>query len=72
MVEVFITDVCKKKAAAQLSNILFNAFPSYKISFDLEDKDKILRVESICNDIESGHIIDLLKKNGHYCEILNQ
>lgn len=72
MVEVFKTDVCKKRKAAQLKKVLFDTFQLNKISFDLEDKDKVLRVESFCNKIEAIHIIDIIKKNGQYCEILNQ
>ena len=71
MVEVFKTDVCERRKAAQLKRILSYKYQLDKISFDLEDKDKILRVESFCNKIESLRIIEIIKKNGQYCEILN-
>ena len=47
---------------------LMEQYPASKINFDLEDCDKILRVEG--KDFCTHHIIELLKLNGHYCELL--
>jgi len=48
--------------------VLSEAFPSFKINFDLEDCDKILRVEGkhICMEA----IIEILSKHGLECEVL--
>ena len=48
--------------------ILCEVFPSHKINFDLDDCDKILRMEG--ERIESEKIISLLNSNGHQCEML--
>ena len=47
-VEVFKTDVRKKKVARTLVKSLSIQFPDYKINIDLADCDKVLRVESEC------------------------
>ncbi|MBL4676337.1 MAG: hypothetical protein JKY70_09065 [Mucilaginibacter sp.] len=44
-------------------------FPASKINFDLDDCDKVLRVEG--KDLCKQRIIELLKLNGHYCEVLD-
>ena len=47
-VEVFRTDISKKKAARTLVKSLSIQFPDYKINIDLADCDKVLRIESEC------------------------
>ena len=68
MVEIFKTNVYE----VEKSNIIFQKlqkhFPENQINFDLEDCDKILRVEG--TNILSEKIIELLKEEGHFCEIL--
>jgi hypothetical protein len=68
MVEVFKTSVRKKQEAKLMQTLLSEKFPHFKINFDLDDCDKILRVEGI--KIKSGQIIRSLKVNGYQCEIL--
>ncbi len=67
-VEIFKTTVEQKHEAAILLAILSQQFPLYKISFDLEDCDRILRVEGKQLTIEK--IIDILHMKGHECLIL--
>ncbi len=69
MIEVFKTDVQKKTHSKRLLNILSDAFPSFKINFDLSDCDKVLRVEG--DDMEALRIIMLVKKYGYNCEVLD-
>jgi len=45
MVEVFKTNVKKRGEEKMLLLILAEYFPNHKINFDLDDCDKILRVE---------------------------
>lgn len=45
MVEVFKTNVQEAVAAKQIVEQLFEHFPAYIINFDMEDCDKILRIE---------------------------
>jgi hypothetical protein len=67
MVEVFKTDVHEQKQVALL-NALSARFPMLKINFDLEDCDRILRVEGA--DISTDKIMGLLHIHGHMCEVL--
>jgi len=69
MVEVFKTDVQKKTQSKMLLSILSEAFPLFKINFDLSDCDKVLRVEG--NNLEARRIMILVKQNGFKCEILD-
>jgi hypothetical protein len=68
MVEVFKTSVRKKYEARLMLTLLSEKFPHFKINFDLDDCDKILRVEGI--KIKPDQIIRSLKVNGYHCEIL--
>ena len=69
MVEVFKTNVRKKAQSKMLLSILSEAFPSFKINFDLSDCDKVLRVEG--DSIEALRIMILVKEYGVKCEILD-
>ena len=69
MVEVFKTNVQKKTQSKMLLCILSEAFPSFKINFDLSDCDKVLRVEG--DNIEALSIMILVKEKGFKCEILD-
>ena len=67
-VEVFTTNVQEVSQATDLMSILLKVFPEYSINFDLEDCDRILRVES--DSINSKEIIRLLTTKNFRCEIL--
>ena len=69
MVEVFKTNVQKKAQSKMLLGVLSEAFPSFKINFDLSDCDKVLRVEG--DNIEALRIMILVKEHGVKCEILD-
>lgn len=69
MVEVFKTNVQKKAQSKILLSILSEAFPLFKINFDLSDCDKILRVEG--DNLEALRILILVKQNGFTCEVLD-
>ena len=69
MFEVFKTNVQKKAQCKMLLSILSEAFPSFKINFDLSDCDKVLRVEG--NNMEALRIMILVKEYGFKCEILD-
>jgi hypothetical protein len=69
MVEVFKTNVQRKAQSKMLLGILSEAFPSFKINFDLSDCDKVLRVEG--ENMEALNIMMLVKEYGFNCEILD-
>jgi len=68
MVEVFRTNVRRKRQAKVLLDILSKQFPLFRINFDLEDCDKILRVEgeNICKEQIAG----LVTESGYECGVL--
>ena len=68
MVEVFKTNVQHRELAEQLASILRGRFAFSKINFDLEDCDKILRVEDKQICVET--IIEILSTYGFECEVL--
>ncbi len=68
MVEVFKTNVQERKQAALLFEVLVKQFPFFKINFDLEDCDKILRVEG--DSISYERIITIIRTNGYQCQVL--
>jgi len=69
MVEVFKTNVQRKTQSKMLLSILSEAFPSFKINFDLSDCDKVLRVEG--DNMEAVRIMIILKEYGFNCEVLD-
>jgi len=67
MVEVFKTNVEDKKIADKITAELQKLFGG-NINFDLEDCDKILRVES--DEIIPEKISEVLACKGFNCELL--
>lgn len=68
MIEVFKTDVQQPGTANLLIAKLILLFPGSRVNFDLEDCDRVLRVEgeNICRE----KIAQLLKSCGYFCQIL--
>lgn len=69
MVQIFKTNVTNKKEAKLLAVILSKENSDYKINFDLDDCDNILRIENL--EIANHSIITCLQKLGYTCEVLN-
>ena len=69
MVEVFKTNVQEKSHSDKMVQQLLHHFPDSRISFDLEDCDKILRVEG--NQVCSVTIIKMLRESGFDCLVLD-
>jgi hypothetical protein len=69
MVEVFRTNVRRKRQAKVLLDILSKQFPLFRINFDLEDCDKILRIEG--ENISQEKIAKLVTENGYQCNVLD-
>jgi len=68
MVEVFKTDVAKRIEAKSLVRFLMQYFPDSKINVDLDDCDKVLRVEG--NNFHAEKIIVLVQEKGFECKVL--
>lgn len=68
LVEVFKTNVEKDEPAKRLVEKLLAQFPQHKINFDLQDCDKILRVEG--EQISCDSVIEVIKTHGYECMVL--
>nr|WP_233173118.1 hypothetical protein [Flavobacterium sp. ASV13] len=68
MVEVFKTNVEKETDTNYIIAVIKREFPTYQINFDLEDCDKILRVEGA--NLQSNQIIKYVNCLGYSCNIL--
>lgn len=68
MVEIFKTSIEKQKHAIMILQVLSQQFPLFKMNFDLDDCDRILRVEGI--NIAPEKIIEVLNSSGYHCQLL--
>ena len=68
MVSVFRTNISNREIAEGIMKLLHDAFPGSRITFDLDDCDKILRMEYNA-DVEK-QIPLKLDQLGYYCEAL--
>lgn len=64
-IEVFKTDVQKLTDADKLKSVLIKEYPGCKVSFDLDDCDKVLRIEGV--GVNADAVMTLLLKDGFYC-----
>lgn len=70
MIEIFKTNVQNKTQSKRIIHLLKKVFPEAKINFDLNDSDKILRIDGIKKSY-SQNIVNGLNEWGFTCEILN-
>jgi hypothetical protein len=68
MVEVFKTNVEQIEHSEILIDQIINQIPNSQINFDLEDCDKILRIEA--ESVSNQVIIEILNQNGYHAEVL--
>lgn len=66
-IEVFRTSVTDERHAGVLKVLLQQAFPSCRINFDLQDCDRILRMEGL---LTVPVVMELLRNQGYKCEVL--
>jgi hypothetical protein len=62
MVKVFKTSIKTKKQAREILSVIAEVFPDANASFDLEDCDKILRIDS--ESVNSEPLIQILSEAG--------
>ncbi|HTF29925.1 MAG TPA: hypothetical protein VK625_13830 [Flavitalea sp.] len=65
MIAVFKTGVTNQNDASCLIKTLQNQYPDYRINFDLEDCDNILRIEG--QNIKTRDISEKLQNEGFMC-----
>lgn len=68
MIEVFKTNVEQPGLAQEIIQQLNSLFPEYRVNFDLQDCDKILRIEG--KEISCNVIREILTRQGIICEVL--
>ncbi len=68
IVEVFKTSIENQYDCSLVSNVLYVMYPEAKINIDLEDCDKILRIEHSSISIEK--VTKIVEALGHQCELL--
>ncbi len=71
MIEIFKTNVTEDTDAAMLLETIHLAYPQYKVNFDLDDCDHILRVECANGYFDSYALIRIVSSLGFYAEILS-
>ena len=69
MVEVFKTNVQEFAQAQKLVAVLQRHFPGSKINIDLDDCDKVLRVEG--NNLRIEKVMTLVTEKGFVCSVLD-
>jgi len=65
IVEVFKTNVQEESETNLVIAFIQKLFPNYKINFDLEDCDKILRVEAA--ELKPENIVKYVNRLGYVC-----
>ncbi len=68
MIEVFKTNVAEAEHADKLVSLLQQHFPGGRITFDLEDCDRVLRVEDTY--VAADNVINLLRAHNYECHML--
>jgi hypothetical protein len=70
MVEVFKTNVPRPEKANVLLLELHQMFSHYRANFDMQDCDKILRIECKTQTVDAKAIVTFMQNSGFYAEIL--
>jgi len=70
MVEVFKTNIQEIGEAKILSKLIEREFRHYEANFDLEDCDKILRVQNKKGLVDATNLIKLFMDFGYKVEVL--
>jgi hypothetical protein len=70
MVLVYKTTVQNAPDADMLTRCILSEFPSCKINFDLEDCDRVFRIESKNGNIDTERLIRIFHDQNHHLESL--
>jgi hypothetical protein len=69
-IEVFKTNVPHKTAAKKILSEITTLQPHYKCNFDLEDSDKVLRIENASGNVNNNLIFEILENNNYEVAVL--
>ena len=68
LVAVFKTNVCNTEQSQPLLGRLLAMHPHCRINFDIEDCDRVLRVEG--ENVDALSVVMLMQEHGFVCEEL--
>lgn len=69
-IEVYKTNVQNNSQGNRIIRFIHRHYPCYNANFDMEDSDRILRVESFHESIDNENIVSLMKQFGCTAEPL--
>lgn len=69
-IAVYKTNVDSKEAAEPIISTIQHQIGECEVSFDLEDRDNVLRVESMNGPIDESALEDIFKRYGRRIEPL--
>lgn len=70
MIEIFKTNVEYPNDAKRVVALLKSKIKGHHINFDLDDCDRILRIETTKREIAVARIKQVLQNEGFRCEVL--
>ncbi|WP_432672686.1 hypothetical protein [Flavobacterium sp. SM2513] len=70
MIEIYKTNISRKKEARQVAKQFKKSFPNCRIDFDLEDCDRILRIDTFNEALNNTAVLQLVLECGFYIEVL--
>ncbi len=69
-IKVYKTDVQTHTIARYLTQSIYQEFPHSDVSFDLEDCDNVLRIESLNGKVNEKRLRKIFENNGYHLESL--
>lgn len=69
-IEVFKTNVTHPHEAFIIEILIREVYPSYRVNFDLEDCDNIMRIKSFDRPVEIESVCNLLNRLGFEIDVL--
>lgn len=67
-IEIFKTNIQEQSQAEEVRGALINILPDARINFDLDDCDKILRIENL--NFNSSVIVSVVEELGFLCKVM--
>jgi len=67
MVEVFKTNIESVDEAGRIKELLMDHLPHCRINIDLEDRDKVLRIEG---SVSVDEVIAMIEHHNYQCQVL--
>ena len=67
MIEVFKTNIDNIEEAERIRKLLLDYLPYCQVNFDLDDCDKVLRIEG---KLSVDDVIAVIERHNYQCEVL--